>query len=158
MTSAAAADSRENAAVWLENAAVREAAFGNLTEARQSAHAGLRLAPSAHGVQFQAALALAMSGDEAESESIARQLNRVSLDPTDVEAGIAVIQAQTALIQNRPAAAIGVLESLLPMRDYGQIAVDCANLSCLYPIYIRGQAYLAAGQGNEAAAEFSEDS
>ncbi len=28
------------------------------------------------------------------------------------------------------------------------------NLSCLYPTYIRGQAYLAAGQGKAAAAEF----
>jgi hypothetical protein len=29
-----------------------------------------------------------------------------------------------------------------------------ANLSCLYPTYIRGEAYLAAGRGKEAAAEF----
>ena len=28
------------------------------------------------------------------------------------------------------------------------------NLSCLYPEYVRGQAYLAAGQGSAAAAEF----
>ena len=35
----------------------------------------------------------------------------------------------------------------------GQIAF-VANISCLYPTYIRGEAYLAAGQGKEAAAEF----
>ncbi len=29
-----------------------------------------------------------------------------------------------------------------------------ANISCLYPTYIRGGAYLAAGQGSAAAAEF----
>jgi hypothetical protein len=28
------------------------------------------------------------------------------------------------------------------------------NLSCLYPVYVRAQAYLAAGQGGTAAAEF----
>jgi len=28
------------------------------------------------------------------------------------------------------------------------------NHSCLYPVYIRGEAYLAAGQGSAAAAEF----
>ena len=28
------------------------------------------------------------------------------------------------------------------------------NLSCLYPTYVRGTAYLAAGQGSAAAAEF----
>jgi eukaryotic-like serine/threonine-protein kinase len=29
-----------------------------------------------------------------------------------------------------------------------------ANSSCLFPIYVRGEAYLAAGQGSAAAAEF----
>jgi len=29
-----------------------------------------------------------------------------------------------------------------------------ANISCLYPTYVRGEAYLAAGQGRAAAAEF----
>ena len=28
------------------------------------------------------------------------------------------------------------------------------NVSCLYPTYLRGEAYLAAGQGGEAAVEF----
>ncbi|MGA7921703.1 MAG: hypothetical protein WCA38_18740 [Candidatus Acidiferrales bacterium] len=28
------------------------------------------------------------------------------------------------------------------------------NISCLYPVYVRGEAYLAAGQGNAAVAEF----
>ena len=28
------------------------------------------------------------------------------------------------------------------------------QLSCLYPVYVRGNAYLAAGQGSSAAAEF----
>ena len=30
------------------------------------------------------------------------------------------------------------------------------NISCLYPTYVRGQAYLAAGQGSAAAAEFQQ--
>jgi eukaryotic-like serine/threonine-protein kinase len=29
-----------------------------------------------------------------------------------------------------------------------------ANISCLYPVYVRGEAYLEAGQGSAAAAEF----
>jgi hypothetical protein len=28
------------------------------------------------------------------------------------------------------------------------------NVSCMYPTYIRGEAFLAAGDGNAAAAEF----
>ncbi len=37
--------------------------------------------------------------------------------------------------------------------ELGQI-LFVANMSCLYPTYVRGEAYLAAGQGKEAAAEF----
>ena len=37
--------------------------------------------------------------------------------------------------------------------EMGQIQF-VANISCLYPTYIRGEAYLAAGQGKPAAAEF----
>ena len=29
-----------------------------------------------------------------------------------------------------------------------------ANMSCLYPVYLRGEAYLANGNGSAAAAEF----
>jgi hypothetical protein len=41
----------------------------------------------------------------------------------------------------------------LPPLEYGQI-VFVANISCLYPTYIRGEAYLALGNGTAAAAEF----
>jgi len=37
--------------------------------------------------------------------------------------------------------------------ELGQIGF-VANLSCLYPTYLRGGAYLASGQGNAAEAEF----
>ncbi|MGB7752720.1 MAG: hypothetical protein WCF88_14300, partial [Candidatus Acidiferrales bacterium] len=37
--------------------------------------------------------------------------------------------------------------------EWGQIEF-VANISCLYHVYIRGEAYLAAGQGSEAATEF----
>ena len=37
--------------------------------------------------------------------------------------------------------------------ELGQIPF-VSNISCLYLTYIRGEAYLAAGQGKEAAAEF----
>jgi hypothetical protein len=44
------------------------------------------------------------------------------------------------------------LQAALPL-EFGNINF-LNNLSCLYPTYIRGQAYLAAGQGSAAAAEF----
>src|ERR1700691_1810025 len=69
--SAIKADSKENGAIWLENAALREAAFGNLTDARRTAKEGLKLVPTSQGVQVEAALAYAMEGDASESESLA---------------------------------------------------------------------------------------
>jgi hypothetical protein len=46
-----------------------------------------------------------------------------------------------------------MLCKLLPPIELGQIGF-VANISCLYHVYIRGEAYLAAGQGSAAAAEF----
>src|SRR5260370_16071040 len=37
--------------------------------------------------------------------------------------------------------------------EWGKIGF-VANISCLYPMYVRGEAYLVAGQGSAAAAEF----
>jgi eukaryotic-like serine/threonine-protein kinase len=63
------------------------------------------------------------------------------------------IQAQLALDKKNPAAAVTALQAAAPTIELGQIAF-VANISCLYPTYVRGEAYLAAGQGKEAAAEF----
>ena len=62
------------------------------------------------------------------------------------------IQAQLALDKKNPAAAVSVPQAASPM-EFGQIPF-VANISCLYPVYVRGEAYLAAGQGSAAAAEF----
>jgi hypothetical protein len=59
-----------------------------------------------------------------------------------------------ALNRKNPAEALNDLQAASPI-ELGQI-LFVANISCLYPTYIRGQAYLAAGQGNAAAAEFQE--
>jgi tetratricopeptide (TPR) repeat protein len=57
-----------------------------------------------------------------------------------------------ALDRKNPAAAIESLQAAIPI-ELGPIGF-VANISCLYPTYIRGEAYLAAGQGKSAAAEF----
>jgi hypothetical protein len=49
-------DSKENGAIWEENAAVREAAFGNAAEAKKAAADGLKLYPTSQGVEVEAAL------------------------------------------------------------------------------------------------------
>jgi hypothetical protein len=62
------------------------------------------------------------------------------------------IKAQTALDRKSPTIALNALQVASPI-ELGQIQF-VLNISCLYPIYVRGEAYLAAGQGNPAVAEF----
>ena len=152
--SAVRADSKEAGAIWQENAALREPAFGNFAEARQAAASGMKLDPASQGVAGEAALAYAMAGDSARAQSMAQALNkRYPLDTQMQSLWLPAISAQLALNRKNAAEAITALQPALPPIEYGQIAF-INQMSCLYPTYIRGQAYLAAGQGKEAAAEF----
>jgi tetratricopeptide (TPR) repeat protein len=72
--SAIRADSKESGAIWQSIAAQREAAYGNSTEARQTATEALKLAPTSQGTESEAALAFAMAGDTARAESLAQAL------------------------------------------------------------------------------------
>jgi len=151
--SAIRADSKENGAIWLENAALREAAFGNMADAKQAAAEGLKLVPASQGVAVEAALAYAMAGDGTRAESLAQNLNKLYPLDTQMQAlWLPAIQAQLALNRKNPTLALNTLQAASTI-ELGSI-LFLANLSCLYPTYIRGEAYLAAGQGKEAAAEF----
>jgi len=152
--SAIRADSKETGAIWQGIAAQREAAFGNATDAKREAAQGLRLYPASRAVEVEATLAFAMVGDAARAEPLAQDLNkRFPLDTQMQSLWLPAIRAQLALNRDNPAGAISALQAASAI-ELGQIAF-VANLSCLYPAYIRGEAYLAAGQGSAAAAEFS---
>jgi eukaryotic-like serine/threonine-protein kinase len=151
--SAIRADYKENGAIFQAIAAQREAAFGNAAEARQSATEALKLAPTSQGVGVEAALAFAMAGDTARAESLAQDLGkRFPLDTQVQLLWLPAIQAQVALNKKNPAAAVGAVQAASPI-ELGQIQF-VANISCLYPTYVRGESYLAAGQGGAGAAEF----
>ncbi len=151
--SAVRADSKEAGAVYLANAALQQAAYGNLAEARQSAAAALKLAPASPGAQVGAALAYAVAGDTAESESLAQDLNkRFPLGTQMQSLWLPAIQARLALDQKDPSRALKALQAA-SANELGMVAFF-NNTSCLYPVYVRGEAYLAAGQGRAAAAEF----
>ena len=148
------ADSKESGAIWLENAALREAAFGDLKQAKQTADEGLKLAPTSQGVEVEAALAFAMADDTAPAESLAQELNKTyPLDTQMQSLWLPAVHGQLVLNRKNPVAAIASLQPAVSPLEYGQIFF-VTNLSCLHPTYIRGQAYLAAGQGKEAAVEF----
>ncbi len=151
--SAIRADSKETGATWQANAALQQAVYGNTTEARQTAAEALKLAPASQGVEVEAALAFAMAGDTARAESLAQDLGkRFPLDTQMQSLWLPAIQAQLALNKKNPAVALTALQAA-SLIELGQIGF-VINISCLYPTYIRGEAYLAAGQGTAAAAEF----
>jgi len=152
--SAIHADSKESGAIWQAIAAQREAAFGDAAEAKQAAAEALKLAPTSQGVEVEAALAFAMAGDTERAESLAQDLNqRYPLDTQMQSLWLPAIRAQLALNRKNPADSLNALQAAAPPIELGQI-IFVNNISCLYPTYVRGESYLAAGQGARAAAEF----
>jgi tetratricopeptide (TPR) repeat protein len=151
--SAIRTDNKESGAIWRANAALEQAAYGNPAEARQLAAAALKLAPTSQGVEVEAALAFAMAGDTARAESLAQDLGkRFPLHNQMQSLWVPAIQAQLSLDKKNPAAALTALQAASSI-ELGSI-LFVTNVSCLYPTYVRGEAYLAAGQGSAAAAEF----
>ncbi|HEX8816770.1 MAG TPA: protein kinase [Terriglobales bacterium] len=152
--SATRADSKETGAISLAISAQREAAFGNPVEAKQVAGEALKLVPDSEAVQVESAVALALASDTARAGSLAQELNkRYPLDTQMQLIWLPAIQGQMALDRKNPAEAIKNLQPAASPNELGQIPF-VYNIACLYPTYVRGEAYLAAGQGKEAAAEF----
>jgi len=113
----------------------------------------LKLAPTSQDVEVEAALASAMAGDTARAESLAQDLGkRFPLDTQMQSLWLPAIQAQLALDKKNPTSALSALQPASPI-ELGETPFG-NNISCLYHVYVRGQAYLAAGQGSAAASEF----
>lgn len=115
-------DNTETAAIWWENAALREAAFGNFNEARRSAATGLKLDSTSPAVAVEAALAYAMVGDAARAETMAQVLNKsYPLDSQIQSLWLPAIRAQLALRNKNAAAALENLQKALPPIEYAGI-------------------------------------
>jgi tetratricopeptide (TPR) repeat protein len=153
MDFAVRADDKETAATYLAIAAQREAVYGNPMEARQAASEALKLAPGSPAAEPEAGLAFAIANDTSSAESLAQDLSkRFPLDTEMQSLWLSPIQAQLDLDRNNPAVALDRLQAAAST-ELGQITF-VVNISCLYPTYTRGQAYLDAGRGDEAAVEF----
>jgi eukaryotic-like serine/threonine-protein kinase len=144
--SAIRTDNTEIGAIYLADDALQQAGYGNLGEARQSAADALKLAPTSRGVSTEAALAFAMAGDTARAEALAQDLGkRFPLDTQMQSLWLPAIQAQLALDKRNPSSALNALQAASPI-ELGQITF-LNNISCLYPTYVRGEAYLCARRG-----------
>jgi predicted Zn-dependent protease len=151
--SARRSDGKEPAAFWQANAAIREALFGNADVARQNAGAAVALAPGSRDAEAQAALAYALAGDAAHAQSIADDLAKRFPQDTIVQSvWLPTVRAQIELGRKNAAHSIDLLQAAAPY-ELGMLTASAAN-SCLYPVYVRAQAYLSAQQGQLAAAEF----
>jgi eukaryotic-like serine/threonine-protein kinase len=149
VASAERAEEKEVAASYEAEAALREALFGNPAEAHQRAAAALALS-SGREVQNGAALALAFAGDAVRAQAPADDLGKRFPEGTIVQFNyLPTIHAQLTLNHEDAGKAI---EALQPVGS-NELGTG-GSFYALYPIYVRGEAYLTAHQGSEAAAEF----
>lgn len=143
----------ERAALWQANAAIREALFGNTEEARQSAAAAVTLAPGSRDAEADAALAYALAGDVAHTELLVHDLAERFPQSTVVQlVWLPVIRAQIETGHKDAGHGIELLQASTPY-ELGMLSASATN-SCLYPMYVRAEAYLSAQEDTLAAAEF----
>lgn len=152
MDSALRADAKETAALWQVNAALLEAEFGNASSARQNASAAQALVPAGRDIRDLGALSLARAGDSAQAQKLAEGLNKDFPLHTIVQGyWLPSIRAAVALKANDAAKALELLQPAVP---YGLGQSQPFAVGMMYPVYLRGQAYLLARQGKEAVGEF----
>jgi eukaryotic-like serine/threonine-protein kinase len=149
--SAQRADLKETAAEYLAHAAIREALAGDAAMAKQQAQAALGMA-NGKNVEAFATVALGLAGDFARAGQLAAELSKRFPEDTIVQFDyLPMIRAAIALRSSEPGKAV---EALAPSAPYELGHTNGAVTFALYPVYLRGEAYLAAKQGAAAAAEF----
>jgi TolA-binding protein len=145
---------RERAGLWEAGAAVREAFFGNSSEARTKAIAALELSKDRE-VEYGAAFALTISGDFSQAQALADDLERRFPEDTSIRFSyLPALHARVALSHGDASKAIEMLQVAVPHELGAPRSSINALFGALYPIYVRGEAYLAAHKGTDAAAEF----
>jgi eukaryotic-like serine/threonine-protein kinase len=145
---------RERAALYQAGAAVREALFGNSATARRRAPAALELSKG-RDVEYGAASALALSRDFSQSQALTGDLERRFPEDTSVRFSYApTLRALSVLNDGERAKAIELLQMAVPNELGAPESSFFGFFGALYPVYVRGEAYLAVGEGTQATAEF----
>jgi len=145
---------QEEAALFEAAAALREGWFGNSSAARRHAATALKLSRDRE-VEYGAAFALALAHDTARSEELANDLEKRFPDDTSVKFSyLPALRGRLALNRDEPAKAVELLQVAAPYELGAAHSSMHGFFGALYPVYVRGDAYLAAHKGAEAAAEF----
>jgi len=142
----------ETAATYSALSGLREALFGNAEEARRQATLGMGHS-AGRDVQYSAALALAYAG-EGQARTVAENLGKRFPKDTVVQFNyLPTLRAKLSISGGNTSEALDSLRAATPY-ELGQTPYSAYGWTGLYPVFARGEAYLAAHQGGEAAAEF----
>ena len=143
-------DSQEAAAIWQIGGALREAELGNLSNAKRGVKAALAFS-SGRDIKVTAALALARSRDAAGANAILEELEKKYPNHTMLKFyWLPTIRAVLELNRGNSSQALADLQ---PAALY-ELGLAANLISNMYPVYVRGQAYLLAHDGRAAAGEF----
>ena len=149
--SAERVDEKEAAATYFARSSLQEALLGNTDEARRCATMAMQRSTD-QGEQYSAALALAYAGDNKQAQTLTDDLAKRFPEATNVQLHfLLTLRAKLALNKRNASEAI---ESLAPAAPYELGRAGNYGWTALYPVYVRGEAYLAAHRGSEAATEF----
>ena len=153
--SAQSAGEHGRAATYKAAAAMWEALYGNSSAARAKASAALQLS-TGRDTEYAAAFALAVAGDSARAQALANDLQKRFPEDTSVVSNyLPALRAMLSLRHGAPADALVRLQAASP-NELG-VSAEAFNyfFGTLEPIYVRGQALLAAHRPAEAAAEWN---
>ncbi len=153
MDSAERAGGKEAAATYLALSALRDALFGDADEARRRAVLTLTRS-SGRDVRYGAALAFAYAGDDGRTLELADDLNKRFPEDTLVQSNfLPVLRAKVALRRGNGSEAIEILR-VATVHELGATTASTFGWTGMYPLFVRGEAYLSARKGSEAASEF----
>jgi eukaryotic-like serine/threonine-protein kinase len=144
-------DKKQNAAEYNAEAAVREALVGNAARAKQQAKTALALS-NGREVEAMSAIALALAGDPMQATRLANDLDKRYPENTILHSSF--LPMIHAAIDSRSGNAGKAIKDLALAAPYELGQTDLNLGFSLYPVYLRGEAFLAARQGPAAAAEF----
>ncbi|HZP07172.1 MAG TPA: winged helix-turn-helix domain-containing protein [Terracidiphilus sp.] len=153
-TFAQQAGNTEAAALYKAGTAIWEGLFGNRSEAERSADAALKLSTN-RGVEYGAAIALALSGQPVRAQRLADNLDKRFPEDTSVQCSyLPSLRGQIALDRGNPTQALELLQKAVPCEIGTPRTAIHANFGAMYPTFVRGEALLALKKGSEAAREF----
>ncbi|MEY2536540.1 MAG: eukaryotic-like serine/threonine-protein kinase [Verrucomicrobiota bacterium] len=149
--SARRAQEKETAAEYEGHNSLREGLVGLTDIAKEDAQSALKAIKGKHGEGFSA-IAFALAGDVANANRAIDDLTKRFPQDTVVQTQY-LPMARSALALNSGNAQ-GAIEALSAAAPYELGHTNDDFTFALYPIYLRGQAYLASRQGSAALTEF----